>query len=110
VLESAQTRALSLINKGVDLTPTVQLCCGACRTCVTTNVLTLVGGAALYVAGLARRFFAAQQPLGAPAPFAEQAHLGHFYTPQRGNFAIGRVIITRTPDERSVSVPTMEVR
>jgi hypothetical protein len=58
VLERAGTRALPLINKGVDLTPTVQVCCGACRTCVTTNVLTLAGGAALYLADFARRFFA----------------------------------------------------
>jgi len=56
VLERAQNRALPLINKGVDLTPTVQVCCGACRACVTTNVLTLASGAALYFAGLGRRF------------------------------------------------------
>jgi hypothetical protein len=58
MFERAQTRALPLLNKGVDLTPTVQMCCGACRTCVTTNALTLAGGAALYVAGLARRLLA----------------------------------------------------
>ena len=56
MLERAQNRALPLINKGVDLTPTVQVCCGACRTCVTTNVLTLASGAALYFAVLGRRF------------------------------------------------------
>jgi len=56
VLDRAQTRALPLITKGVDLTPTIQVCCGACRNCLTTNVLTLAGGAALYLAGLARRF------------------------------------------------------
>jgi hypothetical protein len=49
------------------------------------------------------------QELGATGPLAEQAHLGDFYMPQRGIFAIGRVFITRTPDELSVSVPTMEV-
>jgi hypothetical protein len=58
VLDRAQTRALPLINKGVDLTPTVQVCCGACRTCVTTNLLTLAGGAAVYLAAAARRLLA----------------------------------------------------
>jgi hypothetical protein len=46
MLERAQIRALPLLNKGVDLTPTVNACCGACRTCVTTNVVG-VGLAAL---------------------------------------------------------------
>jgi hypothetical protein len=41
MLERAQVRALPLLNKGVDLTPTVQTCCGACRTCVTTNLIGL---------------------------------------------------------------------
>jgi hypothetical protein len=48
------------------------------------------------------------QELGAIGPLAEQAHLGDFYMPQRGIFAIGRVFITRVPNELSVSVPTME--
>ena len=41
VLEKTQTRALPLLNKGVDLTPAVNACCGVCRTCVTTNIFTL---------------------------------------------------------------------
>jgi hypothetical protein len=41
MLERAQTRALPLLNKGVDLAPAVNACCGACRTCMTTNVVTL---------------------------------------------------------------------
>jgi len=52
MLERTQTRALPLIGKGADLAP-VQACCGVCRTCVTTNVLTLavagITGAALYL-------------------------------------------------------------
>jgi hypothetical protein len=52
MLERAQTRALPLLNKSADITPALNACCGACRTCVTTNVLT-VGMAAL--AGLALR-------------------------------------------------------
>jgi hypothetical protein len=58
MLERAQTRALPLLNKGADLTPAVQACCGVCRTCVMTNALALVTGAAVYAAGLARRLFA----------------------------------------------------
>lgn len=59
VLERAQTKALPLLNKGVELTPAAQVCCGACRTCLTTNVVTLavgaITGAAIYAARLARR-------------------------------------------------------
>jgi hypothetical protein len=62
VLERAQTKALPLLNRGVELTPAVQACCGACRTCITTNVATLamgaVTGVAVYVARLARRALA----------------------------------------------------
>ena len=46
MLERAQTRALPLLNKSADVTPALNACCGACRTCVTTNILT-VGMAAL---------------------------------------------------------------
>jgi hypothetical protein len=59
MLERAQTKGLPLLNKGVELTPAVQACCGACRTCITTNLVTLamgaVTGAAVYIARLARR-------------------------------------------------------
>jgi hypothetical protein len=59
MLERTQARTLPLLNRALDVTPAVQACCGACRTCVTTNVLTLalagVTGAAFYVARLARR-------------------------------------------------------
>jgi hypothetical protein len=49
VLERAQTRALPLLNKGVDLTPAVNACCGACRTCMTTNLVTLGMGAVAWL-------------------------------------------------------------
>jgi hypothetical protein len=59
MLERTQVRALPLLNRAVDVTPAVQACCGACRTCLTTNALTLVGaavvGAALSVRRLAAR-------------------------------------------------------
>jgi len=50
MLERVATRALPLINRSVELTPAVQACCGVCRTCATTNILTVVSAAA---AGLA---------------------------------------------------------
>ena len=63
MLERTKARALPLLNRAVDVTPAVQACCGACRTCVTTNVLTLAGagivGAVLYIRRLARRVLTA---------------------------------------------------
>lgn len=50
MLERATIRALPLINRSVELTPAVQACCGVCRTCATTNILTVASAAA---AGLA---------------------------------------------------------
>jgi len=50
MLERVATRALPLINRSVELTPAVQACCGVCRTCATTNILTVASAAA---AGLA---------------------------------------------------------
>jgi hypothetical protein len=49
------------------------------------------------------------QDLGPVGPLAEQAHLGDFYIPQRGVFAVGRDFVTRVADEVPVSVPAMEV-
>ena len=59
MLEGTQRRALPLLNKGVELTPAVQACCGVCRTCVTTNIVALAMGAvtglAVYLARLAQK-------------------------------------------------------
>jgi len=59
MLERAQTKALPLLNRAPDLTPAAQACCGICRSCMTTNAITLAGatlaGAAVYVARKARR-------------------------------------------------------
>jgi hypothetical protein len=55
MLEKTQARALPLLNKTVDLTPAVSACCGACRTCMTTNVLTLAGAGVVGLAVYARR-------------------------------------------------------
>jgi hypothetical protein len=50
VLDRAKTRALPVLNRIPDVTPAAQACCGVCRTCTTTNIVT-VGGAALAAAG-----------------------------------------------------------
>jgi hypothetical protein len=49
MLERAQVKALPVMNRAADLAPATQACCGVCRTCATTNVLTLVGAAAFWV-------------------------------------------------------------
>jgi hypothetical protein len=59
MLERTQTRALPLINKGVGITPAAQVCCGACRTCLTANVFAFaaaaISGAAVHVVRLFKR-------------------------------------------------------
>jgi len=59
MLERAQVRMLPVLNRGVEVAPAAQACCGVCRTCATTNLLTLAAAAlvtgAAYVRRLARR-------------------------------------------------------
>jgi hypothetical protein len=59
MLDKTRMRTLPVLNRAVDLAPAAQACCGACRTCMTTNVLSLaaagIAGAGLYVARLVRR-------------------------------------------------------
>jgi len=59
MLGRAQTRALPLLNKSADITPALNACCGACRTCVTTNILAVgmagLSWVALRVTRLAQR-------------------------------------------------------
>jgi hypothetical protein len=55
MLERTQAKALPLLNRGVDLAPAVQTCCGACRTCMTTNVFALVGAGLAAAAVHAKR-------------------------------------------------------
>jgi hypothetical protein len=47
MLERAQVKALPLLNRAADVAP-VQVCCGVCRTCATTNVLTMLGAAGVW--------------------------------------------------------------
>jgi hypothetical protein len=55
MLETTKLRALPLLNKTTDLTPAVGACCGACRTCVTTNVFALAAAAATALVAYCRR-------------------------------------------------------
>jgi hypothetical protein len=48
-LERVQVRALRVMNRAADFAPATQACCGVCRTCATTNVLTLGGAAGVWV-------------------------------------------------------------
>jgi hypothetical protein len=57
VLEKTQARALPVLNKGVDLAPAVNACCGVCRTCVTTNIFTLAAAAFVGAGAYLARFF-----------------------------------------------------
>jgi hypothetical protein len=59
MLDKTRMRTLPVLNRAVDLAPAAQVCCGACRTCMTTNVLSLaaagIAGTGLYLARLVRR-------------------------------------------------------
>jgi hypothetical protein len=55
VLERAQVKALPLLNRATAFAPATQACCGVCRTCATTNVLTLAGAAGVWALTRIRR-------------------------------------------------------
>jgi len=56
MLDRAQVKALPLAGRAAEYVPAAQTCCGVCRTCATTNVLTLAGAAvAAIVARIAGR-------------------------------------------------------
>jgi hypothetical protein len=48
VLQRVQVKALPVVNRAVDLAPATQACCGVCRTCATTNVLTALGAVGVW--------------------------------------------------------------
>jgi hypothetical protein len=54
MLERTTTRALPVLNRTVDLAPAAQACCGLCRTCMTTNIFTLIAGGAVAIAAAVR--------------------------------------------------------
>jgi hypothetical protein len=59
VLEQAKTRALPVLNRVPDVMPAAQACCGVCRSCATTNIVTVgmaaLAGVGLYVGRFVRR-------------------------------------------------------
>ena len=62
MLERTTRRALPVLNRAADVAPAVQACCGACRTCVTTNLVgAALTGAAAAIA-MHRRLFQRARP------------------------------------------------
>jgi hypothetical protein len=56
MLERVQVKALPVLNRAGEYAPAAQACCGVCRTCATTNVLTLAAGAGIWALAKVRRF------------------------------------------------------
>ena len=48
MFERAQVRILPVVNRAAEQGPLVGVCCNACRTCTTTNLVALL---AAFVAG-----------------------------------------------------------
>jgi hypothetical protein len=48
-------KTLPVLNKATDLAPAAQVCCGVCRTCVTTNLFTAAAAAAVGLWALVTR-------------------------------------------------------
>jgi hypothetical protein len=48
-------RAAQVVGKYGEQAPMATVCCNACRTCVTTNVLAFVSGAAAWATLAVRR-------------------------------------------------------
>jgi hypothetical protein len=59
MLDKTRMKALPVVNRAADFAPAAQACCGACRTCMTTNLLSLaaagIAGAGVYVVRLLHR-------------------------------------------------------
>jgi len=56
MLERAQVKALPVLSRAAEYAP-AQACCGVCRTCATTNLLTLAGAALVAAASFPRRLW-----------------------------------------------------
>jgi hypothetical protein len=59
VLDRLNARMLPMANRASEHAPMVAVCCNACRTCTTTNLLTLAtalgAGAVAFIVRSARR-------------------------------------------------------
>ena len=41
MLDRTTTRTLPVLNRAAEFAPAAQACCGVCRTCATTNIVSL---------------------------------------------------------------------
>jgi hypothetical protein len=64
MLERTTTRTLPLLNRAADLAPATQACCGVCRTCATTNIVTLATAGIVGI-GVALRRIVSRRPASA---------------------------------------------
>jgi hypothetical protein len=55
MLDRAQMKTIPLLNKATDMAPAVQVCCGVCRSCSTTNVFAVAGLAISAASGFLAR-------------------------------------------------------
>jgi hypothetical protein len=55
MFERTTTRALPLVNRASEHAPMATACCNACRTCITNNILGLLGAGAVAVVSFLRR-------------------------------------------------------
>ena len=48
VLETTKMRTLPVLNKAVDLAPATQACCGVCRSCMSTNIMSALAAGTVF--------------------------------------------------------------
>jgi hypothetical protein len=56
MLERATTRVFPMLNRAAEIAPVTQACCGACRTCVTTNIFGVLAVATTALVSPLARF------------------------------------------------------
>jgi hypothetical protein len=62
MFERTTARALPLVNRASEHAPMVTACCNACRTCVTNNILGLLGAGAFAIVAFFRRSAGRSKP------------------------------------------------
>src|SRR5436309_2543583 len=45
-------RTLPVLNKAVDLAPAAQACCGVCRSCMSTNIMSALAAGTVFAGDL----------------------------------------------------------
>ena len=56
LLERTTTKSLPILDKAVDFAPAAQACCGVCRTCMSTNIMSAIAAGTVFVAAPVVRF------------------------------------------------------